>query len=111
MVSLDASISEEGKGNSFSDLTIDENNIDPARQMQFEAMIYLVDMWLSKLEGLQSEVIARRFGLRGYEKSTLEAISEVMQINLEKVRQIQNVGLRGLRKMMQDQGILRDVIS
>jgi hypothetical protein len=63
VVSLDASISEGGQRNSFSDLTVNENNINHPRQRQFEAMIYLVNMWLNKQDGLQSEELARRFGL------------------------------------------------
>jgi RNA polymerase nonessential primary-like sigma factor len=74
-------------------------------------MIYLVNMWLNKQDGLQSEELARRFGLWGYQNSTLEAISEMMKINREKMRQIQNVRSHRFRNMMEDQGILQDVIS
>lgn len=110
-LSLDVSPSENGGGNTFSDVMVDENNVDPVRQMQSEAMIALVDTWLDQLDTLQSEIIARRFGLRGYEKSTLEAISQVMKINREKVRQTQNLGLRKLRSILREHGLGRDLID
>ena len=110
-LSIDAHLSDEGEGSVFADLMVDENNIDPAKQMQSEAMICMVDAWLSKLDALQSEIISRRFGLRGYEKDTLEAISQVMQINREKVRQVQNTGLRKLREILCEQGFLQDMVG
>ncbi len=109
-LSIDVPLSEGGESNAFSDTMVDENNVDPARQMQAEAMIYMVDKWLNRLDDLQGEVISRRFGLRGYEKSTLEVISKTMRINREKVRQIQNVGLRRLRSILHEHGVSQDVL-
>ncbi|EKD45595.1 MAG: RNA polymerase sigma factor RpoS [uncultured bacterium] len=111
MVSIDATISEDGSGNSFSDSMVDTSNVDPARQMQAEAMVCLVDKWLGKLDKIQSEIIARRFGLRGYDKSTLEVVSKAMKINREKVRQMQNTGLYKLRNIMREQGFFQDMFE
>lgn len=110
-LSLDATLSGEVEGTSFIDSIVDESNIDPAEQMQMDAMIKLVDKWLCELDDIQSEVIARRFGLRGYDKSTLEEIAIVMKINREKVRQVQNSGLRKLRIVLADHGVFDSVIS
>ena len=107
---MDTPISEEEGSGVFADTMVDESNVDPVRQIQFEAMVCLVDKWLGKLDSLQGEVVARRFGLRGHDRSTLDAISKVMQINREKVRQIQNSGLRQLRHMVRDHGILQDIV-
>ncbi|MBU0744980.1 MAG: sigma-70 family RNA polymerase sigma factor [Gammaproteobacteria bacterium] len=110
-VSIDARMSDDGSGSAFSDLMVDETNVDPERQMQADATVAMVDQWLTRLEGVQGEIIARRFGLRGYERSTLESISQVMKINREKVRQLQNTGLRKLRTMLRDQGVFQDIIE
>lgn len=109
-LSIDATLGEDSDSGSFAEFMVDENNVDPERQMQMEAMISLVDGWLGKLDSVQSEVLARRFGLLGYERSTLEGISTAMKINREKVRQLQNNGLRRLRIMMCDNGIISDLI-
>jgi len=111
MVSIDATISEDGSGSAFVDSMVDEDNIDPAIQMQDEALVCLVDKWLDKLDEMQGEIIARRFGLRGYDKTTLEIISKTMKINREKVRQMQNTGLYKLRKIMCEQGFFQDMLG
>jgi RNA polymerase nonessential primary-like sigma factor len=110
-LSLDTPIGEGEEGIGFIDTIVDENNVDPARQMQSEIIINLVDSWLDQLSSVESEIISRRFGLRGYEKDTLEAISDVMKINREKVRHIQNIGLRKMRDLLREKGITEDVVT
>ncbi len=110
IISMDAS-SSESNGNSFGDSIVDNNNIDPERALHHEAIEKIVDGWLSKLEPLQCEVIARRFGLRDYANSTLEVISQELAISREKVRQVQNAGLRKLRSIMAEQGVLQDIFE
>ncbi len=112
-LSIDASLSENevGGGGGFIETMVDENNTDPATQMQSEVVIGLVDSWLDQLDEVQGEIISRRFGLRGYEKDTLESISKIMKINREKVRQIQNLGLRKLRFIMREHGLTKDIIE
>lgn len=44
-------------------------------------IVCLVDQWLDRLDEAQKEILARRFGLCGYEKSTLEEISQATKIN------------------------------
>ncbi len=107
-VSIDATLNSDGTGDSFVEQLEDETNIDPERRIQLDAMMQIVDGWLNKLDEQQCEIISRRFGLKGYEKSTLKAVGEVMKINREKVRQIQNAGLIRLRIIMMEQGLMRD---
>ncbi|CAL7964038.1 RNA polymerase sigma factor RpoS [Gammaproteobacteria bacterium] len=110
-LSIDAPLFGEDNNASFADVMVDEKNIDPVQQIQDEAIVCLVDKWLDRLGELPREVIARRFGLCGYEKSTLKEVSEVIKVNCEKVRQIQNLGLRKLRSIVQDCGISREIIE
>jgi RNA polymerase nonessential primary-like sigma factor len=110
-ISIDAPLFGEDNNASFADVTVDEKNIDPVQQIQDEAIVRLVDTWLDRLGELPREVIARRFGLCGYEKSTLKEISNVIKVNCEKVRQIQNLGLRKLRSIVQNCGISREIIE
>lgn len=110
IVSIDATISEEG-GAAFSEFMVDDNNVDPADQIQAESIIHLVDSWLEQLDELQIEVISRRFGLRGYDRATLEEVSRSMKINREKIRQIQNMGLAKMRSIMQKNGFFQDILE
>lgn len=110
-VSIDASLFDEDNNANFADTMADENNIDPAKQIQDEDIVCLVDQWLNRLGELQKEVIIRRFGLCGYNISTLKEISEAMQINCEKAKQIQNFGLRKLRNIIRSYGVLSEIIE
>lgn len=109
IVSLDAPMSE-GETTSFLDGMVDENNVNPEQLLVDDNIVALVDKWISRLDASQGEVISRRFGLRGHDRSTLEEISKVMRINREKVRQLQNSGIRALRQQIREEGILKDVM-
>ena len=62
--------------------------------------------WLGDLPGRQREILARRFGLMGYEASTLEAVGEEVGLTRERVRQIQIEALARLKR-----AALRDGLS
>jgi RNA polymerase nonessential primary-like sigma factor len=110
-VSIDAPLFGEDSNATFADVMADERNIDPEQQIQDDNIVCIVNGWLDQLGVLPKEVIARRFGLCGYEKSTLAEISTVMKVNCEKIRQIQNIGIRKLRGIMRESGICRDIIE
>lgn len=61
--------------------------------------------WLEQLNPKQREVLARRFGLLGYEPSTLENVGAEIGLTRERVRQIQVEALRRLRDMAQNEGL------
>ncbi|MBB1125794.1 RNA polymerase sigma factor RpoS [Thiospirillum jenense] len=67
-----------------------------------------VEEWLSILSPKQREVIERRFGLHGYEFSTLEHVSQEMNVTRERVRQIQMIALRRLRQVLDNEGFAAD---
>ncbi|OMA14512.1 hypothetical protein BLX45_23865 [Salmonella enterica subsp. enterica serovar Typhimurium] len=58
-----------------------------------------------ELNAKQREVLARRFGLLGYEAATLEDVGREIGLTRERVRQIQVEGLRRLREILQTQGL------
>ncbi|MGB2078297.1 MAG: RNA polymerase sigma factor RpoS [Vibrio sp.] len=64
----------------------------------------LID-WLNELNPKQKEVLARRFGLLGYEASTLEEVGREINLTRERVRQIQVEGLKRLRDILMKQGL------
>ncbi len=61
--------------------------------------------WLEQLNPKQREVLARRFGLLGYEPSTLENVGKEIGLTRERVRQIQVEALRRLKDMALHEGL------
>lgn len=59
---------------------------------------------MSQLNDKQQEIIARRFGLHGYDKATLEEVGEAVGLTRERVRQIQLEALHKLRKIIEQEG-------
>jgi RNA polymerase nonessential primary-like sigma factor len=63
---------------------------------------------LHQLTARQSEVIARRFGLLGFEGGTLEQVGLDIGLTRERVRQIQLEALKRLREIARESGFGRD---
>ena len=78
---------------------------DPAEMLQDDDMRASIGDWLSELTEKQREVVARRFGLRGYETSTLEEVGREIGLTRERVRQIQVEALKRLRSILEKQGL------
>ncbi|MFT7129192.1 MAG: RNA polymerase nonessential primary-like sigma factor [Gammaproteobacteria bacterium] len=78
---------------------------DPAEMLQDDDMRASIGEWLEELSEKQREVVARRFGLRGYESSTLEEVGREIGLTRERVRQIQVEALKRLRDILEKQGL------
>ena len=86
----------------------DGGSADPAEVLQDSDLKGNIDMWLDQLSEKQREVIARRFGLRGFEMSTLEEVGREIGLTRERVRQIQVEALKRLRDILEKQGLGSD---
>jgi RNA polymerase nonessential primary-like sigma factor len=82
----------------------DELAHDPMDDLQVDVIHEHVEHWLEKLNGKQREVIERRFGLHGYDFSTLEQVAKELGVTRERVRQIQMDALRNLRRSIEREG-------
>ncbi|CND11256.1 RNA polymerase sigma factor RpoS [Yersinia enterocolitica] len=87
------------------DILSDENENGPEDTTQDDDMKQSIVKWLFELNAKQREVLARRFGLLGYEAATLEDVGREIGLTRERVRQIQVEGLRRLREILQAQGL------
>lgn len=83
----------------------DQQESDPAELLQDRDLFDSINRWLSELPDKQCEVVSRRFGLRGYEASTLEEVGREIGLTRERVRQIQVDALKRLREVMEGQGL------
>lgn len=88
----------------------DHDDMDPAQTLQRNDFSEHIDLWLGELSEKQSEVVVRRFGLHGYEPSTLEEVGDEIGLTRERVRQIQVEALRRLRRIMEKQGLSIDSV-
>lgn len=94
-----------GSEKTLSDTVPDQNMADPSALLQDSDLCHSIDNWLSELTEKQREVIARRFGLRGFEMSTLEEVGREIGLTRERVRQIQVEALKRLRDILESQGL------
>lgn len=90
------------------DVIADEKESGPEGVLQDDDMREHIVEWLSGLNQKQREVLARRFGLLGYEPATLEDVGREIGLTRERVRQIQVEALRKLRDMLKQQGLSLD---
>jgi RNA polymerase nonessential primary-like sigma factor len=102
--SVDTPIGGDGE-KALLDIIPDINHSDPEVSTQDDDIKSSLIDWLNELNPKQKEVLARRFGLLGYEPSTLEEVGREISLTRERVRQIQVEGLRRLREILLKQGL------
>jgi RNA polymerase nonessential primary-like sigma factor len=87
------------------DIIADEKEQGPESELQEQDIRQHLVLWLDELNPKQREVLARRFGLLGYEPSTLEDVGHEIGLTRERVRQIQVEALRRLKEIVTHQGL------
>ena len=107
--SVDSPIGGDGD-KALLDVLTDERGMGPELETQDDDMRMSVVHWLEQLNPKQKEVLARRFGLLGYEPATLEDVGREIGLTRERVRQIQVEALRRLRDMLTQQGLSVDAL-
>lgn len=110
--SIDSPLGGLDSDKSLVEVLADTQHSGPEGDRQEGDVQHNIEQLLDELNDKQREVIARRFGLRGYEPSTLEDVGVEIGLTRERVRQIQVEALRKLRIMLQNRGLsLTDVID
>ncbi|MGZ9899050.1 RNA polymerase sigma factor RpoS [Shewanella gaetbuli] len=87
------------------DVIADDDCVGPDYKVQDEDLSNSIVGWLNELNTKQREVLARRFGLLGYEPSTLENVGAEIGLTRERVRQIQVEALKRLKDVLGQQGL------
>jgi RNA polymerase nonessential primary-like sigma factor len=88
----------------------DQRNPEPSSILQNEDVMANLEMWLNQLEEKQRQVVVRRFGLHGHERTTLEEVGRELGVTRERVRQIQMDALRHLRKILESHGFSEELL-
>lgn len=104
ITSVDTPIGSEND-KALLDVIADEKGHGPEDELQDNDIKCNIVEWLGELNPKQREVLARRFGLLGYEPSTLEDVGAEIGLTRERVRQIQVEALRRLREILSQQGL------
>ncbi|HEX7034815.1 MAG TPA: RNA polymerase sigma factor RpoS [Pseudomonadales bacterium] len=95
----------DGEERSLFETVSDERSPDPAETVQEDDLMAKLERLLGTLSERHQEVLARRFGLRGYEPATLEEVGEEVGLTRERVRQIQSEALKRLRRSFEAEGL------
>jgi len=90
------------------DIIPDSTDSTPENSLQTSDMKLRIVDWLEDLQPKQREVLARRFGLLGYEADTLENVGKEIGLTRERVRQIQVEALKTLHEVLSAQGLSID---
>lgn len=97
--SLDAPVGEDGN-TTFGELVGDEQGTTPYENLQEKSMSDDIKSVIGRLEDREAEIIHLRFGLDGNTPLTLEEVGERFDITRERVRQIQNIAIHKMRRLM-----------
>jgi len=98
--SLDAPIGDDDSNN-FSDVVEDENATSPYENLEDKTVTGMLQEMVKHLDSREETILRYRFGLDGGSEKTLEEVGEKFGVTRERVRQIQNLALRKLRKMIE----------
>ena len=98
--SLDAPIGDDDSNN-FSDIVQDENATSPYDNLEDKTVVGMLQEMVKHLDDREATILRFRFGLDGGSEKTLEEVGAKFGVTRERVRQIQNLALKKLRKMIE----------
>jgi RNA polymerase primary sigma factor len=102
--SLDAPVGDDDRA-AFGDIVADEAALDPSEMFRDKALRRDVLEMIDELDERERSILVARFGLDGAKPLTLEVIGLKLKVTRERIRQIQNLALRKIRAMLQQQDI------
>ena len=97
-----ADVGEEGDA-TLGDLVKDEGERSPFESLRSKSDVKEIDEMLAQLDPREAEVLVLRFGLKGESPLTLEEVGAKFKLTRERVRQIQNIALHKLRRLLEKQ--------
>jgi RNA polymerase primary sigma factor len=98
--SLDAHIGDEDSNN-FAEVVQDESADTPYQHLEEKTVTKMLQEMVKTLDNREATILRARFGLDGGPQKTLEEVGVKFGVTRERVRQIQNIALKKLRKMIE----------
>jgi RNA polymerase primary sigma factor len=98
--SLDAPMGDD-ESNNFAEIVQDENAETPYAQLEEKTVTAMLREMIRNLDPREATILQFRFGLDGGPEKTLEEVGGNFGVTRERVRQIQNIALNKLRRMIE----------
>jgi RNA polymerase primary sigma factor len=98
--SLDAPVGED-ETHRLADLVPDDRATSPYEQLQQRTILDMLGELVERLHPREASILRFRFGLDGGTEKTLEEVGEKFGVTRERIRQLQNLALGKLRKMIE----------
>jgi RNA polymerase primary sigma factor len=98
--SLDSPIGDEDS-NTIGDVVQDENASTPYEHLEEKTVTTMLRDLVKTLVPRELTILRARFGLDGEGEQTLDKIGRKFGLTRERIRQVQNIALRRLRKMIE----------
>lgn len=97
--SLDAPIGDDDS-NTYGEVVEDERAEDPYEKLEEKTVTHMLGEMIEQLDAREQKVLRFRFGLDGNTEKTLEEVGAYFGVTRERIRQIQNLALTKLRRMI-----------
>jgi RNA polymerase primary sigma factor len=101
--SLDATVGQEEDGASLGDMIGDEAAHTPSDLLSDKNLRKAVMDMLHVLDERELKIITMRFGLDGKKEMTLEEVGRKFKVTRERIRQLQNIALRKIKRALDKQ--------
>src|SRR5476651_2706554 len=105
--SLDATVGQEEDGASLGDMIGDEAAHLPSDMLSDKNLRKAVMDMLHVLDERELKIITLRFGLDGKKEMTLEEVGRKFKVTRERIRQLQNIALRKIKRALDKQDKLK----
>ena len=99
--SLDAPVGDEGTSQ-LSEIVEDETAQTPFQELDDKTLQGLIGQLLSDLNPREAGILRERYGLVGAPEKTLDEIGQKFGVTRERIRQLQNLALVKLRRMIDE---------
>jgi RNA polymerase primary sigma factor len=99
--SLDAPLGDESESDTLGDVVEDNHMHTPYEDLEGKTVNKMLHSLLESINDREAAILRYRFGLEdGGETRTLEVVGKKFGVTRERVRQIQNIALGRLRRMI-----------
>ncbi|MEJ5170932.1 MAG: sigma-70 family RNA polymerase sigma factor, partial [Fimbriimonadales bacterium] len=88
------------ESNTFAEVVQDERAEDPYAKLEEKTLTDLLNELIKRLDPREQQILRYRFGLDGGKEKTLEEVGAYFGVTRERIRQIQNLALAKLRRMI-----------
>ena len=102
MASLDAPLGDDADAGVLADIVGDPNGLSPEEQLREKTLSDDLRVAVGSLDPREAKILTWRFGLDGERPQTLEEVGRRLDVTRERIRQLQYLALRQLRRRMQD---------